>query len=37
MLKSLFVCNRPEYGNRGENITGRQTNKIYCHINSLKT
>ena len=33
----LFVQNRAEYGNGGNDITGLQTNITYCHINGLKT
>ena len=33
----VFGQNRAEYRNWGNNITGLQTNRIYCHINGLKT
>ena len=33
----VFGLNRAEYRNWGNNITGLQTNRIYCHINGLKT
>ena len=33
----LFGQNRAEYRNWGNNITALQTNRIYCHINGLKT
>ena len=29
--------NQAEHRNWGNNITGLQTNIIYCHINGLKT
>ena len=32
-----FWQNRAEYKNLGKDITGLQTNRIYCHINGLKT
>ena len=32
-----FWQNRAEYRNWGNDITGSQTNRIYCHINGLKT
>ena len=35
--KTLFGQNRAEYRNWGNDITGLQTNRIYCHINGLKT
>ena len=34
---NLFAQNRAEYRNRGNDITGLQTKRIYCHINGLKT
>ena len=34
---NIFVQNRAEYRNRGNDIAGLQTNKIYYHINGLKT
>ena len=33
----VFGQNRGEYRNRGNDITGLQSNIIYCHINGLKT
>ena len=33
----VFGQNRTEYRNWGNDITGLQTNRIYCHINGLKT
>ena len=33
----VFRQNQAEYRNWGNNITGLQTNRIYCHINGLKT
>ena len=33
----VFGQNRAEYRNWGNDITGLQTNRIYCHINGLKT
>ena len=33
----VFRQNRAEYRNWGNDITGLQTNRIYCHINGLKT
>ena len=33
----IFRQNRAEYRNWGNDITGLQTNRIYCHINGLKT
>ena len=33
----LFLENRAEYKNGGNNIMGLQTNRICCHINGLKT
>ena len=34
---NLFGQNRAEYRNWGNDITGLETNRIYCHINGLKT
>ena len=33
----VFGQNRAEYRNWGNDITGLRTNRIYCHINGLKT
>ena len=33
----MFGQNGAEYKNWGNGIRGLQTNKIYCHINGLKT
>ena len=33
----IFLQNRAEYRNWGSNITGLKTNRIYSHINGLKT
>ena len=33
----VFGQNRAEYRNWENDTTGLQTNKIYCHINGLKT
>ena len=33
----LFEQNRAEYRDWGNDITGLQTNRIYCHTNGLKT
>ena len=34
---NIFVQNRAEYRNRGNDIAGLQTNRIYYHINDFKT
>ena len=33
----VFAQNRAEYRYRGNDITGLQTKRIYCHINGLTT
>ena len=33
----VFAQNLAEYRNRGNDVTGLQTNRINCHINGLKT
>ena len=33
----VFAQNLTEYRNRGNDVTGLQTNRINCHINGLKT
>ena len=33
----IFGQNRAEYRNWRNDITGLQTNRIYCHVNGLKT
>ena len=36
-FEDVFGQNRAEYRNRENDITGLQTNRIYCNINGLKT
>ena len=36
LIDKEYCRNQAEYRNRGNYITGLQTNRIYCHINGLK-